>query len=294
MRKKQAIVRLLLILLSRLPLPLLHGIGVILGVLVYLGAPRYRRRIQKNLTASGVCPALPCHGFYLRVAAELGKGFMELPAIWFRPLPSVLRLVRGCEGWEHVEAAAKQGRPVMLMSPHLGCFELVGLFMASRAPITSLYRPPRMAWLEDILLTGRQQCHARLVPANLSGVKALLSAMRRGEAIGLLPDQAPAEGEGVWADFFGRPAYSPTLPARLAQAGGALPLLSCAERLPWGRGYRIWIEPLPHALPADRLLAAQTLNRAMETLIRRYPTQYLWSYARHKRRGQAKPSAAAA
>jgi KDO2-lipid IV(A) lauroyltransferase len=228
------------------------------------------------------------------VAAELGKGFMELPAIWFRPLPSVLRLVRGCEGWERVEAAAKQRRPVMLMSPHLGCFELVGLFAATRAPITSLYRPPRIAWLEDILLRGRQQSQARLVPANLSGVKALLAALRRGEIIGLLPDQAPAEGEGVWADFFGRPAFSPTLPARLAQTADVLPLLSCAERLPWGRGYRIRIEPLQPALPADRLKAVQALNRAMEALIRRYPTQYLWSYARYKGRGHARSTAAAA
>jgi Kdo2-lipid IVA lauroyltransferase/acyltransferase len=294
MRKKQAIVRSLLMLLSRLPLPLLHGIGVILGVLVYLGAPRYRRRIQKNLTASGVCPAAPCHGLYLRVAAELGKGFMELPAVWFRPTSSVLRLVKACHGWEHVEAAQRSGRPILAISPHLGCFELISLYWGSRLPITALYRPPRMAWLEDILLEGREQSLIRLVPADRSGIRALIGALKRKETIGLLPDQAPAEGEGVWVNFFGRPAYTPTLPARLARTSHAIILFCCAERLSWGRGYRIWIEPLPRALPGDRLQAARTLNRAMEALILRYPTQYLWSYARYKRRGHARPTTAAA
>jgi Kdo2-lipid IVA lauroyltransferase/acyltransferase len=288
MRKKQAIVRSLLVILSRLPLPVLQGIGVILGLLTYLAAPRYRRRIHENLIQADLCRCPPCYRLYFSVAAELGKGFMELPAIWFRPTPLVLRLVKACHGWEHVEAAKRCGQPILAISPHLGCFELTSLYWGSRLPITALYRPPRMAWLEDILLEGREQSLVRLVPADRSGIKALIATLKRKETIGLLPDQAPADGEGVWVSFFGRPAYTPILPARLAQASHASVLVGCTERLSWGRGYRIWIEPLQQALPKDTAQATQILNEAMETLIRRFPTQYLWSYARYKIRGKGK------
>ena len=125
--------------------------------------------------------------------------------------------------------------------------------------------------------SGRERGQVRLAKADVSGVRLLYKALRRGEAIGLLPDQVPSQGEGEWADFFGRPAYTMTLAGRLAQASGAAVLLASAERQ--GQGYVIRIEPLPLDFS---LSVPQQINAALERLIRACPAQYLWSYNRYK------------
>jgi KDO2-lipid IV(A) lauroyltransferase len=110
----------------------------------------------------------------------------------------------------------------------------------------------------------------------------MIKALRRGEGVGLLPDQVPPEGQGLWAPFFGRNAYTMTLAARLAQQTGATVLLARCERLSWGRGFLLVIEPLPAALDDSLEAAVLQINRAMEHVIRQCPDQYLWGYARYK------------
>ena len=115
----------------------------------------------------------------------------------------------------------------------------------------------------------------------------MLKALGRGEAIGILPDQVPGVGEGEWVEFFGRPAYTMTLVTRLAARTGAPVLLGYAERLSWGRGYRVVVEPLPESAPGES--PVRTLNRGLEQMIRRCPTQYLWGYNRYKVPAGAEP-----
>ena len=129
---------------------------------------------------------------------------------------------------------------------------------------------------------GRARTSLYLAPADLSGVRGLVKALKRGEAVGMLPDQAPKVGEGRWLPFFGRPAYTMTLAARLAQQTGATVLLARCERLSWGRGFVLVIEPLPAALDDSLEAAVLQINRAMEHVIRQCPDQYLWGYARYK------------
>jgi KDO2-lipid IV(A) lauroyltransferase len=154
-------------------------------------------------------------------------------------------------------------------------------------PLTVLYRPPRQTWLEPLMLAGRRRGQARVGPATLRGVRLLYKALRRGEPIGVLPDQAPQVGEGAWADFFGRPAYTITLVRRLQKQTGAAVVLTFAERLPGAKGYRLHFERYP-----DVELDEARLNRVIEDLVRRCPTQYLWSYNRYKvPRGATAPAA---
>jgi KDO2-lipid IV(A) lauroyltransferase len=268
---------------ARVPLAWLHGLGVLAGWAVYLAAPRYRRLLRENLAASGVCAdAAAFRRTLCQAVAEAGKSVLELPAIWFRPQGEVARLVRECVGCEHIEAAHTAGKGILFLTPHMGCFEITSLFYAERHPITILYRPPKLSALQPLLEAGRARGKAALAPADLAGVKALLRALKRGEAAGILPDQVPGRGEGVWAPFFGRPAYTMTLPARLAQATGASVLMAFGERLAKGRGYRLWIAPVEvdWARPAEE--TATCLNREIEALVRRNPAQYLWSYNRYK------------
>src|SRR5690606_1050133 len=135
----------------------------------------------------------------------------ETVAVWFATPGRVRGFVTEEHGWDAVQAARGAGRGVILLTPHLGCFEMAAACAAWRMPLTVLYRPPKLGWLEPLMIEGRTRWGARVAPASLRGVRALYRALARGEAVGLLPDQAPQAGEGVWADFFGRPAYTMTL-----------------------------------------------------------------------------------
>lgn len=280
----------LLKLLARLPLRWLHRLGALLGWLVYFASPRYAARLRENLERSGVCAdTAACRRLLRLTIAEAGKGAAELPAVWLKPQDEALSLIRRVNGWEHVEAALARGKGIIFLTPHLGCFEIASLYYAARHPITVLYRPPRLRWLQPLLECGRQRGQVTLAPTDMSGVKALLKALKRGEAAGILPDQTPGNGEGVWARFFGRPAYTMTLAARLARSSGATVILAYAERLARGEGYDLWLEPLAGEWPTEPAEAAGFLNRAIEDLIRKLPAQYLWSYNRYKTPRGAEP-----
>jgi len=277
-------------LLALLPLSWFHAAGILLGWAVYLASPRYAARLRENLAQSSLGGDEDSKQLLLhQCIAESGKGVMELIPIWFGKPEKVAALVRDCHGWEHVEAGLAQGKGIIFLTPHLGCFEISALYAAQHFPLTVLYRPPKLAWLGALMLAGRSHKQLTLAPANLRGVRLLLRALKRKQAIGLLPDQAPGVGEGVWADFFGRPAYTMTLPGGLAETSGATVLLAFARRLPQGRGYAITIQPLAENLPTDASAAAQKLNLAVEALVRDCPQQYLWGYNRYKTPAGASP-----
>jgi KDO2-lipid IV(A) lauroyltransferase len=277
----------LLRLLSFLPLPVLHGLGIALGWLIWMTPGRHRARLKNNLLQSGLMASHP--NLLRQVICETGKGLMELPAIWLRPQQSVLRLVRETPGWEQFAAAQQSGKGVVVVAPHIGCWEIINQHIAARQPFTAMYKPARQEIVNQLMLKGRERGQARLVPTDLSGVKALLGALKRGEAIGVLPDQVASRGDGVWAPFFGRWAYTPTMTVRLIQSTGASPFMVYAERLSWGRGYRIHFDPLESPLPKDRTEAAAVLNREVERIARDLPAQYMWSYNRYKTPGGVEP-----
>lgn len=278
----------LLRLLARLPLPVMHGLGIVLGWLVYWTPGRHSGRLRAHLLGAGLADSPRAQRRLLRrTIGEGGKAVTELLPVWLRPYATVLKFVRGTSGWEAIDAATAAGKGVILLSPHIGCFEMISLYVASQQPFTAMYKPPRNAFLDRLMLTGRQRGQANLVPTDLSGVRAQLAALRRGEAIGILPDQVASSGDGVWAPFFGRPAYTPTLVASLQRKTGAPAFFVAAERLSWGRGYHLHVLPLGDLLPADKVAAATRINEAVEVIVRRFPTQYLWSYNRYKRPGGA-------
>jgi KDO2-lipid IV(A) lauroyltransferase len=275
--------RFVLRLAARLPLSLLHRLGSVLGWAVYGMSPTYRRHLRENLAQAGYAQARVRR----EAIAAAGRMVAELPALWFRPNESVVALVKQVEGFEAALAAHAQGRPVVFLTPHMGCFEVAAQYAASLMPITVLYRPPKIGWLEPLMQEGRARPNVRLVPADVSGVRAVLAALKRGEAAGFLPDQVPGEGEGEWADFFGRRAYTMTLAARLAERDGVLCFLVYAKRLPRGAGYAIVLRPFPGIVPGES--ATRRVNRGLEALVRECPEQYLWGYNRYKTPKGARP-----
>lgn len=273
------------------PLPLLHALGWCLGWGIWLGSRRYRQRWAAHTALAGI-------GRRDRWASvgEAGKQIAELPRLWFgRPVPV------GWEGAAHIEAALQHGQGVLFLTPHMGCFEVTAQAYAERfgqaseslhvadrpvQPMTVLFRPPRDPRLLPLLEAARQRPGLHTAPATLRGVRQLALALKAGQAVGLLPDQVPPEGLGVWAPFFGRSAYTMTLSARLAQTPGTQVLLAWGERLAWGRGYVVHVRPWsqvmaqPMDIRADE--AAVQLNEAMERTIAHKPEQYVWAYARYK------------
>ncbi|MBI5625596.1 MAG: lysophospholipid acyltransferase family protein [Nitrosomonadales bacterium] len=267
-------------LIALLPLRALHGIGALVGHVTFAMSRGYAARTEENLRQADLAADEKHFAALLNQAiSEAGKGMVELPWVWCRPQEQVCATVKSCHGWEHMEAAHARGKGIILLTPHWGCFEVVGLYVGQYLPLTCLYTSPKQDWLEKIMRGGRERGLARLATADISGVRVLFKALKRGEAIGLLPDQVPSQGEGEWVDFFARPAYTMTLSGRLAQSSGATVLLAFAERLPHGAGYALRFEPLP--LDFSKPVPPQ-INTALERVIAISPAQYLWSYNRYK------------
>lgn len=266
-------------LLAIVPLRWIHAIGAALGWFVYFVSPRYRHRLRENLAASGWGDP----GTRRAAIAEAGKSIAELPLVWFGSPERTLALIREIRGMALVDAALASGKAIIFLTPHLGCFEILPGRFAQIAPITVLYRPSKLARVEALMARGRERANVHLAPTSLAGVRRLLRALRAREAIGLLPDQVPSFGEGEWIDFFGRPAYTMTLLARLFEASRAVVLIAHAERLAHGEGFRIHVNPLPiddsNIAPAELMVR---VNHALEEVIRTCPSQYLWAYNRYK------------
>jgi KDO2-lipid IV(A) lauroyltransferase len=281
----------LLYLFAFLPLWVSHAVGAMIGWLGYRlpNEIRHAARINIRLCLPELSP-LAQERLLKRYLIETGKTAMESGAMWLWGRRRIMAKVKGVSGETHLEAALARGKGVIFAIPHMGAWEMVGLYCSSHYPMTSLYRPPDLAAMDRIIRHGRERFGATLVPTDNRGVKALLRALSRGETIGILPDQEPGRGQGEFAPFFGIPAYSMTLLSRLVHKTGAAVVFTYAERLPLGRGYHL------HFLKADERIADNdmecslaALNHGVEACIQECPAQYQWGYRRFKTRPAEEP-----
>jgi Kdo2-lipid IVA lauroyltransferase/acyltransferase len=265
-----------------LSFPTLHKLGAALGWLIYFCTPKSAKMMKDNIKNSRLARDDAHFKQILNEnIAETGKSIFETFAIWQKKEPELLASIKQVHHWNLVEDALKTGRGIIFLTPHLGCFEITSIYYGSKHPITVLYRAPKMKWLMPLMQVGRTRTGVTLAEANAGGVRKLMQALKRGEAIGILPDQIPAAGEGEWADFFGLPAYTMTLASKLAEKTGATVIMGYGERLKNGEGYEIHLQKVASiATPA-------LLNKAIEVQIAQNPTQYLWRYNRHKQRRHA-------
>ena len=265
-----------------LSLPVLHKIGATLGWVIYFCSVKSANIQKENIKNSGLTNNDAHFNKVLHEnIAETGKAVLETLAIWQKKEAELLPLIKQVYGWNIVKNALLGGKGIIFLTPHLGCFEITSIYYGSKHPITVLYRVPKMNWLMPLILAGRTRTGVSLAQANASGVRKLMQALKRGEAIGILPDQIPAAGEGEWADFFGLPAYTMTLASKLAEKTGATVIMAYGERLENGAGYHIHLTKI-HSIATPALL-----NKAIEQQIAQKPSQYLWRYNRYKQRRHA-------
>lgn len=280
-----ALFRLILQSAALLPLRLVQFLGADLGLIADLFPNEMRAATRENLR---LCfPAMPereRERLARRSMRELGKTLLEMGPLWIWKPGRISRLVHETHGLEHVDAARARGKGLVLIAPHLGNWEMMGLQAARQREwqLTSMYRPLRESALEDLVRRSRERTGARLVTANASGVKEIYKALGRNEVVGILPDQRPKDATaGVMAPFFGIPTPTGTLVSRLLQKSGASPVFCVAERLPRGRGFDLHFIPAPEGLTdPDLPTAARALNAGIEACIAIRPEQYLWSYRR--------------
>lgn len=290
---KSYFIKTLFFLLARVPLPWLHRCAQLIGKLLSLVPNDLRRVTRINLR---LCfPELnekARQRLEQQSLIELVKTGLELALMWQAPTSKVLRLIRQITGAEHLANASASGKGVILAAPHLGMWELIGIYGSNRQPMTSLYRPPRIKALDSIMRHGRERLGASLVPTDASGIRALYKALARGELIALLPDQEPRWGNGMFVPFFNIPAYSMTLLPRLLNKSGATLLITWAERLPAGEGFKLHFNAASDACYSkDSMLAMQAINQHIESCVRTCPSQYQWSYRRFRTRPEGDSAA---
>ncbi len=273
--------KLTLKLLANLPLRWLHHIGVSLSWLAYLLSPKYSQQLKQNIILSNICDNQISSKKALKSnISETGKAILELPFIWFRPKKEVLSYISSISGVNELKKILGKKTGVIFITPHLGSFEIIPKYLAEYITITSLYRPPHKSYLAHAMLDGRTSDKQFVAPTNLSGVRQLFKALKNGEAVGILPDQVPKKGDGQWINFFGRPAYTMTLAHELAQRTQAEVIFTYSVRNPTSDGFDLFFEPL--SSKERKNFNALLLNKKLERIIRKHPTQYLWAYNRHK------------
>ena len=266
-------------LFSSLPLAALQIAGACIGLLIYLCSPRYRTRLYKNhQSAANYC------GFKFtpwRAATESGMMFADTLWIWRHPKSSINKVA--IENLDQVIELSKNGKGLIILASHFGGFEIVPHIFAEHTRATVMYRPARKRWVNKLMLKSRQHSQMRFVEANIGGVRQIKRALVKGEVIGLLADQVPSVGDGVWAKFFNQYAYTTSFPIKLARQANVAILFVGAERLGLGMGWLIKSRLMTDEFPDCLVDACTEMNQYFEEMILSKPHQYMWSYNRYKR-----------
>lgn len=270
-----------------LPLRLNHLLGSWIGLVLYSikGKTWRTSKINIELCFPGLSPKEQT-ALLKSSIIELGKQLTEMGPMWLWPPEKTLSLLTQVSGKEYMDEAMNSGNGVFLLTPHLGCWEIAGLYLGANIPVTILYSRPKIKALDQIVQTSRVRSGATLVAADSSGVKSIFKTLKQGNGTGILPDQNPDDlNSGIFAPFFGIQTFTMTFISRLASKTGAKIVIGYAERLPKGMGYHLHIRKAdPDIASPDPLTSATALNKTIENYIREVPSQYQWSYKRFKRR----------
>lgn len=272
-------------LMSWLPFSWLRWMGRVLGRCLLLTSNRSHSVTAENIAAC--FPALTASEQQHRVALSLqnlGMTALEMPYVWCRSPATVLSKIESVDGLSHLEQALNDGKGVIILGPHIGNWELIGLYLGQRYPMTIMYQPPANPALEDIIIRSRERAGAKLVPTNTSGVKAQLRALKKGELVGVLPDQVPPPESGDFAPFFGVPALTPTMTYNLLNRTGAKAIFAVVKRNLQRDTFQLQFMAAPETIYSDdQQQSLQGLNHGVEQCVLMAPEQYQWEYKRFKR-----------
>lgn len=269
--------------LGRLPLGGARVLGATVGLLAW-----FRRGRSYKITVANLARCFPDWSparrrrLVRQSLIETGKTAAEAPLIWRQSAHSLTRMIIAVEGDEVINRALEIGKGLIMLAPHLGNWEVTSPFVARYGRLTALYQPPRQKSLEDFVVRGRTKAGIQMVPTSRRGLGQLLTSLKRGETVGILPDQVPEVGSGACvAPFFGQPALTMTLVHNLIKRTGCAVLVVVAERV--RKGFRVRVsEPDPDIYSEVEQASVAALNRSVEAVARLAPTQYQWEYKRFR------------
>jgi len=272
-------------LIAALPLALNRRFGALVGWLAWRFGGEPRRISDINLRLCFPELSDTERTALLRQSMiETGKGASEMAALWLNP-PLAIRHIVAVEGDQPLRDALNSGQSVVMLAPHLGCWEAVNFWMSSQFDLHALFKPSHLKAVNDVVLESRQHYGGTFYPASARGVAGVVRALKNGPAVtGILPDQVPDDRGGRFVPFFNLPTLTGTLPVKLLQQSGGRAFMVFAKRLPGVEGYRIVIrEPDVGIYNEDLDTALTAMNRSIEALIREAPEQYVWNYKRFRR-----------
>ena len=276
-------------LLAQLPLGMVRALGATVGYFSWLAGSRMAVTTRQNLA---ICYPNMSESERLLLGKnsiiETFKTIMESGPSWLWAPEKVLERVVEVEGLALLQDAVAAGNGVVVIAPHFGNWEIFGMYLnnCGCGPSSQLYQAPRDAGLDRLIYQARSRSGAHMVATNNKGVIALLKALKRGEIVGILPDQVPPASGGEFAPFFGKPALTMTLVPRLLHKTGARALTGFAVRTNRGgrAGWKVVFQEAPPGIYAEHMpTGVRALNQAVEGAIAVSPDQYQWNYKRFKR-----------
>ena len=281
---KTFLAKTLIVLIGSLPLGLARFFGGLVGEISYRLNSRGTQVARTNI---GLCfPALSGserQQLLQKSMHEWGKTAFEMPVVWRHSDAWLEKRILRQKNPELMETLLQQDKGIIVIAPHLGNWEVIGLHLAPKRQLTCLYQPPRQAELESIIISARCRNGAKLAPTNRRGVMTLVKALRNGEMTGILPDQEPKMSGGIFAPFFGVSALTMTLLQNLLKSTGACAVVAAARRVPGGFEM-VYQQPDANIYSDDTLEATAALNRSVEGIVKEFPEQYQWEYKRFKKR----------
>jgi KDO2-lipid IV(A) lauroyltransferase len=270
--------------IGRIPLGLLRALGSGAGRLAHALNTREAKVARRNLEI--IAPELSASEREHQVSAILratGRNALETLRIWTGSRTANLRLVRRVHGVKVFDAARAKAGSVIIAAPHFGNWELLIEYLAARAPFALVYRVPEKRAGDLFLRWARGGENVRLVPAETNAMRPLWKALKEGGVVGVTPDQQPKFGGGEFAAFFGKRALTLSLIPKLAERSGAPVIFAWAEPVP--DGFDLYFEPaLPGIADPDIAKATAVMNRQVEAIAARDPSQYQWTYKRYSQR----------
>lgn len=278
------VIALLLRLIGWLPLGFARRCGWLLGELNWRLNGREAKITRINIAHCFPSLAPPLQEQLVRDSLrEWGRTVFEIPVVWRRSPRWLERHIVGIRNEALLHKALADERGLILLSPHLGNWEVAGFEMSRRTPMTTMYEPPRDPRLDQWIRRSRAKIGAELVPTNARGVMALIKTLKAGGAVGVLPDQEPELNGGRFVPFFGVSTLTMTLVHSLVSRTGAQVLFSFALRVPGGFEL-VLLEPEADVADTDVIRSVAALSRGVERCVKEAPAQYQWEYKRFKKR----------
>ncbi|HAG72355.1 MAG TPA: hypothetical protein DCL66_09160 [Gammaproteobacteria bacterium] len=284
------IIRFLLLVLSWIPLKILHKVGYVWGSVLAKVPNRARSTTRTNL-----CLCFPDKSdtdidiLTLRSLQNTACTVLEMGKAWVSPIEKTLALVTETKGLEEFQKDVNSGSGVILLAPHLSNWEVFGIVASYGMKANFMYKPPKIQAMDRLLKETRSRSKLKLAPANRTGVATLLKALKAGELVGILPDQVPERDGGEYAQFFGQPALTMVLASRLLKKTNAKVYCGFAERLANGKGFKLIIMPAQKGVYEDDLLSSlQGVNDSVQYCVEMAAEQYQWEYKRYRRQPDGK------